>query len=604
MFRFNGFIVFIVCLVFLSFAFAYSAPILSEPSLCCERTKSGSWCINDLPENCDDSYRSAPASCEATSYCRLGTCYDSGEGICYSNTPQRVCDDNGGAWDPRPLAEVPQCQLGCCIIADQAAFVPLVRCKKLSTYFGVSMNYRPDINTEIACIAEANSQDTGACVYEQDFETFCRFTTRGECGAIETVGAINVQETSLRRFYKDYLCSAEELGTICARQTTTGCYQGRVYWFDSCGNRENVYSADRDKSWNRGKVLEPDLVCPPNDGTDVNCGNCDYMLGSRCEARYGILAGERAFCQRTDCTDRWGNSRLNGESWCVNDGFSGGGRDKVGSRYFREVCIDGEVRVEPCADFRNEVCYESAMKTSKGTYSVAACRVNRWQGCIGISDINACLNSDVRDCTWLSSPIGLLIGGIGETKEGIAGYTEPGAAVSPEFANPTGDAITGYALAPITGYFLFPTPERQENETTITNRPYGVCVPRFPPGFEFWQQGTGQEICGIVAGRCVVEYKKHAFGDWECVDNCECLSSDWALEMNRVCTSLGDCGAYINYIGKLTDSGYEWISPSGRRAFRAGDEAIIRTGFSGMAITNVESFSEDTLNKEILKELR
>ena len=591
------FIFVLVLLFFLASAlFVSSRTVLSEPSMCCEKTKSGFWCVNDLEENCDSNYRSAPASCDATSYCRLGTCYDSSEGICYENTPQRVCEDNGGTWDFRRLQEVPQCQLGCCLISDQAAFVPLVRCKRLSTYFGVEMNYRTDIQTEVECIVLANSQDMGACVYERDYERFCEFTTRHDCGAQETVDSIHdpVEFDGSRRFFKDYLCSAEELGTICARQTTTGCYQGKVYWFDSCGNRENVYSANRDLSWNKGRVLDPDLICPPNDGSDPGCGNCDYMLGSRCEAKHGLLAGQTAVCMRTDCIDRWGNTRLNGESWCVNDGMSGGGLDKVGSRYYREICVDGKVRVEPCADFRNEVCYESSVPTSKGNYAVAACRVNRWQACIGITDEGACLNRDKRDCIWLESPIGLLIGGNPGDSEGsgISHYSQPGQEEA--FGSPT--------TAPITGAFLFSKPERTEDEITTTNRPYGVCVPRFPPGLQFWDEGS-QGVCGLVSGRCVVEFSKGAFGDWECVDNCECLTSDWAIDMNRICTAMGDCGAYINYIGRFTDSGYEWLSPDGRRAFRESDERVIMAGFTGRVVSDVSQELEDGINDEIIRKM-
>ena len=267
--------------------------ILSMPSLCCERNVNGVWCINEPPEKCD---------------------HDSSEGICYENTPQRVCEDNGGTWDVRRLGEVPQCQLGCCIIADQAAYVPLVRCKKLSMYFGVESDYRTDVDSEMQCIVLANSQDTGACVYEKDYERVCEFTTRGECGADESVESINAthQTSSSRKFFKDYLCSAEELNTVCARQTITGCHQGKVYWYDSCGNRENVFSSDKAASWNNGKVLDPDMICPPNDGNNPNCGNCEYMLGSRCEAKYGLLSGEQAFCQKTECTDRWNIKRING----------------------------------------------------------------------------------------------------------------------------------------------------------------------------------------------------------------------------------------------------------------------------------------------------
>jgi len=103
------------------------------------------------------------------------------------------------------------------------------------------IDYRSDITNEVECIATAQAQDIGACVYESDFERVCEFTTRGECGAGDTVQVVNGTEVELsnqRTFYEDFLCSAEELNTACARQTSTTCYQGDVYWVDSCGNRE------------------------------------------------------------------------------------------------------------------------------------------------------------------------------------------------------------------------------------------------------------------------------------------------------------------------------------------------------------------------------
>jgi hypothetical protein len=580
-----------LCLIF-CMSLVLSESILSTPSMCCERTLDGTWCINEKEEKCDADYTMAPASCEATSFCRLGTCYDSSEGICYENTPQRVCQDNGGTWDKRQMGEVPQCQLGCCIIADQASFVPLVRCKKLSTYFGVNVDYRTDIETEMSCIVLANSQDMGACVYEKEYERICEYTTRKDCGAEESIESITAEDqlSSSRKFYKDYLCSAEELNSVCARQATTGCHQGKVYWYDSCGNKENVFSSDKDLSWNSGKALEADSVCSPNDGNDPTCGNCDYMLGSRCEAKYGLLSGEGAFCQKTQCTDRWGESRLNGESWCVNDGMSGEGRDKVGSRYYREVCIDGEIRVEPCADFRNEVCYESSLETSKGEYAVAACRVNRWQDCIGITDENSCLNDDKRDCMWMTSPLGLLIGG-------VSPGTSAGPGSSSAFSNPTAGSFTGQV---ITGQALFGDVPKSANETTNTNRPYGVCVPRYAPGLQYWDSSS-EAVCGVASARCVMEYSKKAFGDWKCKENCECIEEDWAVSANKICVALGDCGAYINYIGKFSDSGYEWLTPTGKKAFKAGSESYIKSGFTGRVIDDFGDGSEGTLNKQILK---
>src|SRR3989344_4138382 len=364
--------------------------VISIPTVCCEKTLDGAYCVNTNESECNPSFRESPTSCETTSYCQLGTCYDSDEGICMGNTPQNVCNDDGGIWDPREVNEVPQCKLGCCLIEDQAAFVPLVRCKKLSSLFGVENNYRTDITSELACIVEAQSQDTGACVYEKDFVKVCEFTTRADCGAseeVESITNVSLIETGDKKFYKDMLCSAEELGTTCARQTSTICQGGDVYFQDSCENLENVYSSDKEKSWNNGRVIDAKNVCSANDGSNNNCGNCDYLLGTRCDEWEGILgvgkpAGSDHFCRKTECVDRNGNQRLNGEGWCVYDGAVGNSADDAGSRHFKEVCVDGTVRVEPCEDFRNEICVDGSIETNSGDFGTANCRVNRWQDCV------------------------------------------------------------------------------------------------------------------------------------------------------------------------------------------------------------------------------
>ena len=82
------------------------AGTLSNPSVCCEKTAGGGWCINTDEENCAEGYAKSPTSCETTSYCRLGTCYDSEEGICMENTPQQVCENEGGTWDELSLIHI------------------------------------------------------------------------------------------------------------------------------------------------------------------------------------------------------------------------------------------------------------------------------------------------------------------------------------------------------------------------------------------------------------------------------------------------------------------------------------------------------------------
>jgi len=483
---------------------------MSGPSVCCERTKDGAWCVNDIEDNCDFSinpfsitsnnpegvpYKSSPTSCLETSYCRPGVCFDSVEGFCIENSPQVKCEqEENGTWTAGSAGESAQCQLGCCVIADQAAFVTLTRCKRLSNMFGVQTDYRTDIGSELECIATAQSQDMGACVFLENNARSCVFTTRGDCDG---------------DFNDGLLCSEEGLGTICSRQFTTGCYRGDVYWFDSCGNRENVYfggsQENKDISWNNGRIIDADFICEPHDGSNSECGNCDYLLGSRC-AESGFFGGApdgNYVCKKTTCKDGDGNERINGESWCADvGGASGDGLDPVGKRYFRQICIDGEVRTEACADFRNEVCLENSIPIDGREYGVAACRVNRWQDCtsfIGDNDNkDDCENTDQRDCIWID---------------------------------------THYAQVIDDGY----------------------CVPNVPPGFDFWNSETkNEETCGQASVTCIVEYERRIGEDFKAEQNKECLEIEWARFMNSLCTSLGDCGGYVNYVGEYTDDGFSW----------------------------------------------
>ena len=63
------------------------------------------------------------------------------------------------------------------------------------------------------------------------------------------------------------------------------------------------------------------------------------------------------------------------------------------------VCYNGEVSVEPCADYRQETCIQSDINGFK----TAACRVNMWQDCYSQSVKGDCENTDKRDCQWIEN---------------------------------------------------------------------------------------------------------------------------------------------------------------------------------------------------------
>lgn len=469
-----------------------------EQTVCCEKTTSGLYCQQTLPAQCAPGSKQAPTSCASTSFCKPGVCYGTAEGNCMENTPQVACTAQNASWSETLPA---QCALGCCVLGDQAAFVSLPRCKRLSSFFGIPVNYNRGITNEVQCVLSLQNQDKGACVYEQEFEKTCRFTTRALC-------ASGVNTTGQGTFYKDTLCTAPALATNCAKTQKTTCVDGKddVYFVDSCGNVANVYDAGRANDveyWTNVKT--PEQSCNPaqaNAGSKT-CGNCDYLQGSICRKASKAdnpVMGDN-ICQSLNCPSTSnGKSYKHGESWCVNTdaGKTSVSKNSVGSRFYKHLCINGEEKVEACAEYRQEECISDVIKTSVGEFSQAACRVNRWQDCTTQTDKDACENRDRRDCAW-----------------------KPGSGAMPD-----------------------------------------VCVPLNAPGLQFWQGEQTKEICGKASATCTVIFEKGAFGGEECKQNCECLTAGWLQQRNELCNSLGDCGPNVNWFNQkgYTD-GYKVVGP-------------------------------------------
>ena len=453
-----------------------------EPTVCCEQTTDGLSCV-DVPESrCAENATKAPTSCASTAFCRTGTCFSSTEGTCL-DSPKLVCEDNGGAWSQD---SPPQCELGCCILGDQAAFVTLVRCKRLASTFGLPINYNRDVSDELSCVLSTGDQVKGACVFESEFERTCKAATRSEC---EVMGE--------SEFFEGRLCTAEELGTNCAPTTKTTCVDGRdgAYFLDSCGNIANIYdakavdprSAQQKAYWTFIEGKE-DSCNPGNDNAnDPGCGNCDYALGSVCREHEGRIGGPTfgsAICRSLNCEDI---GRKHGESWCTTAEDA-----EVGSRYFKHICINGEDVLEPCADFRQEVCIEDTV----GDFTNAACRKNRWHDCTDQSRKSDCEDTVQRDCRW-----------------------------------------TGTDLV-------------VKDATFITGR----CFPKVIPGLKFWEGDDAKTTCAFSNGECLVEKEKKIGGGWKVVENNDCLldfdDSGWKQKLAASCSAVADCGTKVNWLGK------------------------------------------------------
>ncbi len=476
-------------------------------TVCCEKTTSNLYCQNVPASQCASGSRQVPTSCSSTSFCNPGTCYNSVQGTCLQNTPQITCNANGGIWSAQ---SPPQCNLGCCLLGDQAAYVTLTRCKYLSSSLGLQTNYDPSITSETACIQQVQGQDQGACVYtSSDLQTTCKFTTRAQCN----LGFNDTNTAQTPQFYKDTLCTAPVLGTNCAPTTKTTCVPGKdgVYFVDTCGNPANIYDASKindQEYWTNVKTITQS--CSPNSGNSNSqtCGNCNYLQGSICrqsssstaKPSYGNYICQDLNCQQTSD----GKSYKQGESWCVytDSGSQNTGNNAVGSEFYKHICENGQEILEQCSGFRQEVCLQGSIQTSSGLFSQAACRVNRWQDCTAQTNQQDCQNTDKRDCLW-------------------------------------------------------------ENGVGLNGSTGGACIPQYTPGLQFWSGSDAQNICAQGNAQCIVTFEKGLFGGETCKSNCDCLTSDWQKQRIQVCEALGDCGPKVNWIGQQGyGSGYNITTSS------------------------------------------
>ena len=476
--------------VFLSLSIVNFA-VAADVKYCCERTIYGAWCQNAPKEQCNLNFKSSPSSCEAVSYCRQGCCFDSTEGSCMENTPQRVCQDSGGTWSEGKECQIPQCQQGCCVLGSQAAFVTQTRCKKLSSFYGLLIDFRNNVNDEISCLSLAGGQDEGACVYDLDYAKTCKFTTRQGCNSIkESMKIDNGTITGNVEFFKDVLCSADELETNCGPTKQTTCVDGKdeVYFVDLCGNIANIYDSSKinDKAYWNKKISKTESCQKQN----KDCGNCDYFAGSVCKeakkTKINPAYGDYA-CSNLNCASTSLNKPMkHGESWCETDSYLG----SVGQRYYRHICMNGEELVEPCADYKQEVCLQDAIASGGVSFSQAACRINRWQDCLAQQDQQDCENGDKRDCKWISTGM-------------------------------------------------------------ITNQSKYVtfnCTDKYPAGLKFWDE-SATKVCSQGAMKCEVSYEKKIGGGWKCSKNCDCLKDEWKNNAFARCEGIGDCGAKVNFVG-------------------------------------------------------
>ncbi len=459
---------------------------------CCEKTASGDTCLYTRVEECDTSGQIANFQhCEETPFCKVGCCVSEEEGSCSKQTSKGTCEAEGFKWHDSPTCEVNECKKGCCVLSGAScAYVTENKCDRiLDDYPELTKDFR-EADSELTCTNICREQDMGCCVSEGG--DTCMWGARGNCGLMDGTGG--------EGFYKDTFCSNENLPCDCDAQQEKHCLEGTedAYWFDSCDNPEDIAE------------------------------DCDYArLSSLCTE--ADETNTEAYCKSINCADTWddptssdpnnGMMRYNGESWCSYDALTGPTFDVVGSRHYRHICINGEEIVEPCKDFREEMCISGTITDAPmGETKTAMCIPNRWKECTTTcntakdakdpaemeikmaADKKCCERADLRECSWIG----------------------------------TEDS--------------------------------GVCVPRVKPGLKFW---TDMKNGATPDANAISECEKGKYetkvqwgkikldpnSDWECKQNCEAYEDELLSSRNQYCRSMGDCGAHYNYIGDFSDQG-------------------------------------------------
>ena len=461
---------------------------------CCALSVDGQKCATAIASTCSEGVLFAEgALCSATSFCRKGCCYNENAGIYDKNVLKSDCYVS---WVDDPNCNMPAAKLGCCILGTRSVFETEGQCRvdteSLALGFDAIVDWNGEVN-EAQCLMLSATQNEGACVLDG---RNCKFGTGVDC--------LNYGG----QFSEGSLCTSSSLNTSCEATEETTCIDGRdgVYFIDSCGNYANLYDSSKLNDINYwSKVVSSEDSCGSSEGNanSKDCGNCNRFTGGICasasEENFDVSSGE-FYCKATSCTFE-GESYLNGESWCVYDGKIGDGDDVVGSRHWKYVCSQGDVQIEPCADYRNQICIQTDTFDFDGNnvqFKNAACIANNWRECINLNGQDGGLElcGETLNC-------------------------------------------------------------RVENVDIADNFKFDICTPKYPGGFSFKNpryQETAKKICGMADQTCTVVYQPKMWGGCRVVANEGCLNGNFAQEMNNLCRSLGDCGGAVNVEGVYSDN--------------------------------------------------
>jgi hypothetical protein len=528
---------------------------------CCLEAIDGAICQEMFQfesQNCKTNL--IATSCNTVDNCRTGCCYNPSEGICSLNSPKEQCISNNGNWSSDATCNIPECQVGCCLIGDQASITTTRECTKISRDFNVEKNFQA-LDEDETCNSKIGLSAKGACTTpSSDYsgENDCRFTTKQQCAG---------------EFHEGLLCTAPSLKTNCFPAQNTTCVEGldQVYYLDTCGNLANVYDSSKinDTSyWTAVLDIQDPSLCI---GSAKDCGNCDYLQGSRC---YSVRTGQdqkptygENICRNLNCV----NGKKNGESWCLSD-YSNQeslGVAPVGSRFFRAICNEGQISVEPCVDYNQEICIQNTASGDSNTeFSEARCIPNDWRSCIAANEKESYAQVQNECKQYPQCTMYLDIPGNEKYKD-LAGFkigvqnSEQGN--SNNLADDANSVIAHCVPIFTPGMVFWRTAEQTAGNTTRTTQSQAASFSGLDSGGSYEET---KAICALGSFTCITKYAKYnALDSWHVKDNAECyLDTDptktltWYEGLSDRCSKIGPCGVKVNIAGQIGSNNETTIS--------------------------------------------
>ena len=533
----------------------------AQSKVCCELTKQdsiyqGSSCVYTEATNCAQNSQQLAISCLQTDYCAPGVCKLAG--ACADNVEFGKCKEKGGLWSKGTSAQDPQCKVGCCDLPSGASITTQAQClDKIKTFPDVrDVNdiFKPDITDQTQCLQQSRSNEEGCCVISN--ENLCTFVTAESC-----------RDSSGEFQGKGILCSKPGLNCQVTPKQGTICYQNKVYWADSAGNRENVYDGNFNPTWEYTNWLQVTDIGQvdqlakrnPKELADVAVsGNCQFSLGTTCNditnevknylgtsknLQTNDLNKIKNQCINLDCKLDDGKTLRNGESFCLYDSQPGQGRDLVGSGHSVQKCDNGVLKLESCDDRRKTICVQNEVPRNlidpndlnKNPSTFASCIPNNWQLCLAA-------NADNENC----------------------GVGNPGEEYNQIYSNSDGpckDLNNDQSQYDSCVKKTICRKKTCENEAVgycNFNTPTGLCAPSVPPGTlgleeEFEELSDGNKI-GFSFSPVMFFAESNSLGgnpefSEDCRAGCDINTVAFADRWNNYCTSLGDLGAKYNVVG-------------------------------------------------------